>query len=124
MIKCAKEMRAAAADALRGKWKDAVLTTLVCMAIVMVASFLLSFCGPLSLVASIGSVILVAGLQVALLQMVRTKDSLYIRFFQRVAPLGNNAFGICLHFFVDTIVYYSWNNQRLILCIDTIYFKR
>lgn len=78
MIKCAKEMRTAAADALRGKWKDAVLTTLVCMAIVMVASFLLSFCGPLSLVASIGSVILVAGLQVALLQMVRTGNAVKI----------------------------------------------
>ncbi len=71
MIKCAKEMRAAAADALSGKWGNAVLATLVYIAIVIVASF----CGPLSLIVSIGSVILGAGLQVALLQMVRTGNA-------------------------------------------------
>ena len=33
MIKCAKEMRATAAAALKGKWGGAVLTTFVYMAI-------------------------------------------------------------------------------------------
>ncbi|MBO7593608.1 MAG: DUF975 family protein [Salinivirgaceae bacterium] len=76
MIKCAKEMRATAAAALNGKWGDAVLTTLVLIAIVMVASFLLAFCGPLSLVATIGAVVLEAALMVAFLKMIRTGETI------------------------------------------------
>jgi len=72
MIKCAKEMRAAAAAALKGKWGEAVLTTVVLVAIVMIGSFLFSFCGPLSILASIGGVIIEAGFMVALLGMLRT----------------------------------------------------
>ena len=75
MIKCAKEMRATAAAALNGKWGDAVLTTLVLLAIIMVASFILAFCGPLSLIASIGGVILEAALMVAFLKMLRTGET-------------------------------------------------
>ena len=75
MIKCAKEMRATAAAALNGKWGDAVLTTLVLLAIVMVASFILAFCGPLSLIASIGGVILEAALMVAFLKMLRSGET-------------------------------------------------
>lgn len=76
MIKCAKEMRATAAAALKGKWGDAVLTTLVLLAIVMVASVILAFCGPLSLVATIGAVVLEAALMVAFLKMIRTGETI------------------------------------------------
>ena len=74
MIKCAKEMRATAAAALKGKWGSAVLVTFVYMAITCVGSAILGIIPGLNLIAIIASVILVSGFMVGLLNMLRTGE--------------------------------------------------
>ena len=61
MIKCAKEMRATAAVALKGKWGNAVLTTLVLMVISCAASGILGIIPGLNIIAIVASVGLSAG---------------------------------------------------------------
>lgn len=78
MIKCAKEMRATAAAALKGKWGSAVLTTLVYMLIVCVSSVILAIIPGLNLVASIAAVIFAAGFQVGFLTMLRTGEKVQV----------------------------------------------
>ena len=74
MIKCAKEMRATAAAALKGKWGSAVLGTFVYMAITCVGSAILGIIPGLNVIAIIASVILVSGFMVGLLNMLRTGE--------------------------------------------------
>ena len=74
MIKCAKEMRATAAAALKGKWGGAVLATLVLFIVSGVASAILGIIPGLNIVAVIATVILGAGLEVALLTLLRTGE--------------------------------------------------
>ena len=78
MIKCAKEMRATAAAALKGKWGSAVLTTLVYMLIVCVSSVILAIIPGLNLLASIAAVIFAAGFQVGFLTMLRTGEKVQV----------------------------------------------
>lgn len=78
MIKCAKEMRATAAAALKGKWGSAVLTTFVYMAIACVGSGILGIIPGLNLIAIIACVILVAGFDVALLNLLRTGEAIEV----------------------------------------------
>ena len=78
MIKCAKEMRATAAAALKGKWGSAVLTTLVYMLIVCVSSVILAIIPGLNLLASSAAVIFAAGFQVGFLTMLRTGEKVQV----------------------------------------------
>lgn len=78
MIKCVKEMRATAAAALKGKWGNAVLTTLVLMIISCAASGILGIIPGLNIVAMIAIVILTAGFEVALLTLLRTGEQVQV----------------------------------------------
>lgn len=78
MIKCAKEMRATAAAALKGKWGNAVLTTLVLMIISCAASGILGIIPGLNIIAIIATVILSAGYYVGFLTMLRTGEEVQV----------------------------------------------
>ena len=78
MIKCAKEMRATAAAALKGKWGSAVLTTLVLLIVSCFASAILAIIPFLNIVAFLATIILTAGFEVAFLTMLRTGEKMQI----------------------------------------------
>ena len=78
MIKCAKEMRATAAAALKGKWGGAVLTTFVYMAIGCVATGILGIIPGLNLIATLACIVMVAGFEVALLALLRNGEAVNV----------------------------------------------
>lgn len=92
MIKCAKEMRATAAAALKGKWGGAVLTTFVYMAIGCVATGILGIIPGLNLIATLACIVMVAGFEVALLALLRNGEAVNVEclfdFFKESRLMG------------------------------------
>lgn len=79
MIKSAKEIRATAVVALKGKWGSAVLTTLVLFVIAYAASAILEFIPRVNIVAVIVTVILTSDFdKVAFLTMLRTGEQVRV----------------------------------------------
>ena len=79
MIKSAKEIRATAVVALKGKWGSAVLTTLVLFVIAYAASAILEFIPRVNIVAVIVAVILTSDFdKVAFLTMLRTGEQVRV----------------------------------------------
>jgi uncharacterized membrane protein len=78
MIKCAKEMRATAAAALKGKWGSAVLTLFVLLIVSCVASAILAIIPFLNIIASLATMILAVGFEVAFLTMLRTGEKMQV----------------------------------------------